>query len=213
MPGCKEAVESIVELALKRNYKRRISQIYTILGTYNFMIEGDYPKAFKYLIDALKIAGEVEDTVSLWVASHWIGHAYAENCEFDNALQHLEKALQINESAKILWGVSIMKSCIANTVYNNQGKADLGYQMSQEGLRLAEESGDLLSKAEAYAYYGCSCYLKGYLNDAEENLLKGVVFWERVAYMGVGAFACSRLTLIGESIKNPWIIMRKRFLY
>jgi tetratricopeptide (TPR) repeat protein len=185
----KGAVESIVGLALKRNYKRRISQIYTILGTYHFMIEGDYPKAFKYLTDALKIAGEVEDTVSLWVASHWIGHAYAENCEFDNALQHLEKALRINESAKILWGVSIMKSCIANTVYNNQGKADLGYQMSREGLRLAEESGDLLSKAEAYAYYGCSCYLKGYLNDAEENLLKGVVFGERVAYGGVGAFA------------------------
>ena len=145
----KEAVEPIVKLALKHDYKRTLSQIYTIIGTYTFS-EGDYSEGIRYLQDALKIAEESNDFVSLWAASHWIGHALAENCDFERALYHLRNSLKINEAVNILWGISIMKSCIAMTVYNWQGKVDLAYQTSSEGLRLAEQSGDVLSKAEAY---------------------------------------------------------------
>jgi tetratricopeptide (TPR) repeat protein len=150
------------------------------------MIEGNYPRGLEYLKEALKIAEELGGNVSLWVASHWIGHAYAENCEFENALLHLQKALDINMATNILWGISVMKSCIANTVYNNQGRADLGYELSMEGVRLAEESGDTLSKAEAYTYHGCACYLKGFLDDADKHLRDGVAYWERITYPGVG---------------------------
>jgi hypothetical protein len=45
----------------------------------------------------------------LVVASRWTGHALAENCEFESALYHLEKALEINVAANLLWGISIMK--------------------------------------------------------------------------------------------------------
>jgi len=185
----KEAVEPIIELALERDYKPRISQIYTILGTYCLSVEGDYFKALQYLEEALKIAEELEDRLSLFWASHWIGHVLAESCEFERAIHHLEKALEINVAANVPWGISAMKGCISMTVYNNQGRADLGYQLSQESLRLAEESGDTWSKADAYTYHGCSCYLKGFLNEAEDHLLKAITFCERINFLWFGSLA------------------------
>jgi len=183
----KEAVEPIIELALERDDKRRISQIYTVMGTHSFMIEGDYPKAFQYLERALKTAEELNDNVSLWVASHWIGHALAESCEFERAYYHIEKALEIVERANDPWTISAMKGCIAMTVYNNQGRADLSYPISQENLRFAQGSGDTIFKAEAYTYHGCSCYLKGFLNEAEGYLLEGIAISERINFSIMGS--------------------------
>jgi tetratricopeptide (TPR) repeat protein len=131
------------------------------------------------------IAQELNDPLSIWAASHWIGHAFAYNCEFENALHHLERALQINEAVNIVWGVSIMKSCIGNTVYNLQGNVELAYQYTGEGIRLAEDSGDILSKGEAYSSYGIACYGKGFLDEAEANLLKGIDFCDRTNYFAM----------------------------
>ncbi len=192
----KEAVEPIIELALERDYKRRISQIYTIIGTYSLMVEGDYPKALQYLEEALKIAEKLEDRLSLFLASHWIGHVLAESCEFERALHHVEKALEINVAANVPWGISAIKGCISMTVYNNQGRADLGYQLSQESLKFAEESGDTWSKADAYTYHGCSCYLKGFLDEAEERLLKAIAVCERINFLSLGSLASF---LLGET--------------
>jgi class 3 adenylate cyclase/tetratricopeptide (TPR) repeat protein len=185
----KEAVEPIIKLALELDYNPRISQIYTIIGTYNFMVEGDYPKALQHLKDALKIAEELEDRLSLFLASHWIAHVLAESCEFESALHHLEKALEINVAANVPWGVSAIEGCMSMTIYNNQGRADLGFQMSQENLRFAEESGGTWSKAEAYTYHGCSCYLKGFLDEAEERLLKAIASCERINFLSMGSLA------------------------
>jgi tetratricopeptide (TPR) repeat protein len=187
--NAKEAVEPIIELALERDYKRRISQIYTIIGTYGFMIEGDYPKAIQYLEDALKIAVQLEDRLSLVLANHWIGHALAESCKFESALHHLRKALEINVAANVPWAIAAIKGCMSMTVYNNQGRADLGFQMSKENLRFAEESGDAWSKAEAYTYHGRSCYLKGRLGEAEECLLKAIAYSEKINFLSMGSSA------------------------
>jgi len=185
----KEAIEPIVDLAVKYGDKRRLSQIYTILGTYSFVCQEDYPKAFQYLQGALKIAEELKDFVTLWVASHWMGHALAESCEFESALGYLERDLKISTLANIPWSISIMKSCIAMTVYCNQGKTDLAYQTSHDGLRLAEESGDTLSKAEAYTSCGICCYGRGYMNEAERHLMDGIAFSERIKYYGLNMLA------------------------
>jgi tetratricopeptide (TPR) repeat protein len=185
----KEAIEPIVDLAVKHGDKRRLSQIYTILGTHSFVSQEDFPKAFEYLKEALKIAEELNDFVTLWVANHWMGHALIGNCEFESALDYLEKDLKISTLANILWSVSIMKSCIAMNVYCNQGKADLAYQTSHEGLRLAEESGDTLSKAEAYTSCGLSSYIKGFLDEAEGYLVQGITFSERINFSALGVAA------------------------
>ena len=177
-----EAVTPIVELASKQNYKRRISQIKSIIGTYAFAVEGNHAKSIQYLEDALKIAKESNDRASLWFSNHWLGHAFAENCEFEKALFHLNKSLAISEAADLIWSMSIMKSCIANTVYNTQGNAELGYRTSREGLDLAEESGDATSKAEAYVHHGVACFLKGFLDEAKEHLTTGEKYCKRIDY-------------------------------
>jgi tetratricopeptide (TPR) repeat protein len=185
----KEAIGPIVDLAVKYDDKRRLSQIYTILGTYSFVSQEDYPKAFQYFQEALKIAEELKDFVTLWVASHWIGHALLDSCEFESALGYLERDLKISTSANILWSISIMKSCIAMNVYFWQGKADVAYQTSHDGLRLAEESGDTLSKAEAYTSHGICCYGRGYMDEAKGLLVKGIAFSERISYSALGIAA------------------------
>ena len=185
-----ETVSPIVDLALKQNYKQKISQLKAIIGTYIFGVEGTYPKGIQYLEEALKIAKELNDRASLWIANHWLGHAFAENCEFEKALYHLNKAIEISKAANLVWSISIMKSCIANTVYNTQGNAKLGHQISLEGLAIAEESGDAMSKAEAYVHHGISCFLRGYLNEAERHLLNGEKYCKKIDY--ASGFLASR---------------------
>jgi len=189
----KEAVEPIVELAFKLDYKRRIAQIYTIIGTHSYAIEENFPQAIKQLKEAIKFAKETNDLISLLMANHWMGHLFADNCEFETALYHLEKALDITVKANVLWGIAAHKSCIARTVYCFKGEIERGYQGSREGLWLAEESGDAYSKAEAYVSVGYSCYGKGFLDKAEEHLLKGSDFCERSNWISLGALASSCL--------------------
>ncbi|MBW2096629.1 MAG: AAA family ATPase [Deltaproteobacteria bacterium] len=192
----KEAVEPIVELAFKSNYKRRIAQIHTIIGTYTYAIEGDYPKALTHFQEAIKVAQESNDLISFLMANHWMGHLYADNCEFEKALHHLEKALNITQAANVAWGIAAHKSCIARTVYYFQGNIELSHQGAQEGFRLAEESGDIYSKCEGYTSLGYSHFGKGDLNEAEKNLLKADDLTERINWLPLQALATSCLAEI-----------------
>jgi class 3 adenylate cyclase/tetratricopeptide (TPR) repeat protein len=189
----KEATGTIIGLALKSGYKRRLSQIYAIIGTYTYMVEEDFPEAFKHLEEALKISEEVNDIVSSVLASYWFGVALSWSCEFDNATYHIRKAHDINVTANSLWGESALKSALSYWGYNCQGRVSLGYQTSTEALRLAEESGDTYSKAAAYTLHGYSCLLKGFLEEAEKYLLKGVKFSEGINFFILNAMTHSGL--------------------
>jgi len=176
----KEAVDPIVDLALELDYKGRVSQIYTIMGSYWYQVEEDFPKAFKYLEDALKIAEELNDFLSLAQANIWLGLALSLSCEYERALCHWGKALEINVATNTLWGISVLKGLLSIYVYDFQGRIGLGYRTSDEALRIAEESGDIYSKAFGYTFHGYSCYCKGFLEEAEEHLLKGIDFSESI---------------------------------
>src|SRR3989339_145184 len=188
----KNAVEPILGIALKHDNKKRIAQIYSIFGVYYYCCIEDFALATDYLEKALKLAEEVNDFMAIWTASHWLGHVYADNCEFDKALPHLKRALDINLSVNVLWGIAIMKGCLALTIYNRQGNVGLACQTSHEGLRLAEESGDVFSKTETYTAYGCSCYTKGLIDEAEHHLRKGAALGESIGYV-LSSFALSLL--------------------
>jgi len=178
----KEAIDPIIDLAIKYNYKRRLCQIYTILGTYHLFVEDNYPETFKALEQALKISEEVKDIVSLVLASYWFGFALGWNCEFERSANYFQRALDINVAVKNLWGISAMKSTLALLCYYFSGEIDLGFQISSEALRIAEESGDIYSKAMAYVNHGVLCLGKGLMGDAEKHLLKGSEFCEKINY-------------------------------
>jgi class 3 adenylate cyclase/tetratricopeptide (TPR) repeat protein len=184
----KEAIDPIVDLAVRRNYKRRLCQIYTILGGYYWFVEENYPKASKALEQALKISEEVKDITSLVLASYFYANPLGWNCEFERAANYLQRALDINIAAKNLWGSAIMKSNLA-FCHLCHGRINMAFETSNEGLQIAEESGDIYSRAMAYVLHGVSCYGKGLLEEAEKYLLKGLEFCERINYPVVAGFA------------------------
>jgi len=176
----KEAIDPITDLAIKHNYKKRLSQIYTILGAYHLAVEENYPEAVKALEKALKISEEGKDIVSLVLASFWFGFALGLNCEFERSASYFQRAVDINVAAKNLWGISANKSMLATCSYWYNGKIDLQFETTNESLHIAEESGDIYSKALSCVSHGVSCLGKGLLEEAEKHLLKGIEFCERI---------------------------------
>ncbi|MDM8000576.1 MAG: adenylate/guanylate cyclase domain-containing protein [Dehalococcoidia bacterium] len=176
----REAVEPMVDLALKLDYKRRISQIYSVLGISSWWLDEDYTRTRKYLTDALAMAEELGDLFSLATANSYLGIVFSMTCEWEKASYHFGKALDINTAGNSLWGIAGVKSWRAGWVYDYQGKNDLGYEETSEAVRIAETSGDIYSKAHSHTFHGRSCYCKGLLEDAEESLLAAIDFARRV---------------------------------
>jgi tetratricopeptide (TPR) repeat protein len=179
----KEAVDPIFNLALKSGYKRRISQIYTIIGTYYSVVEEDLPTAINYLEKALSISAETEDHVTTVLANYFLGQTLVFNSEFDKAIHHMKKALEVNIAANSLWGISMIKSFISIFIHFYQGNIDLGYKTSGEAIQIAEESADIVSKAMAYVSHGVSYWGKGLFEEGIELLLKGDKLSERINYL------------------------------
>ena len=185
----KETVDPIIERVFRSVNKKRISQIHTILGSYSQWFEEDYTKAFEHLDIALRISTETGNIVAQFFANQWLGYAYSYCCEFEKAQHYFQKALDINVSVNNIWGTSIVKSCLSQQVYHYQGRVKTGYENSEDALRIAEESGDIYSKAVAYSVYGCSCYLKGHFEEAEKHLLKGAELNEKISFFMCNAYA------------------------
>jgi len=178
----KEAIDPIIDLAIKHNYKRRLCQIYTILGTYHFFVGENFPEAFKVWEEALKISEEVKDIVTSVLANYYFGCGFGSNCEFEKSANYFQKALNINLAVRNLWGIALVKSQLAYFSYYYGGKINLQFKTTSEALRIAEESGDIYSKAIVYICHGSSCYGKGLLEEAEKHLLKGIEYCERINF-------------------------------
>jgi class 3 adenylate cyclase/tetratricopeptide (TPR) repeat protein len=192
----KAAVDPIVDRAIKGNYKKRVSQINIILGFYYFNADVNYPKAIGYLEKALKIGEELNDPLSLVLANMNMGMLLSFNCEFDKALYHSEKALNINVAANLHWAISVVKTYIATWIYQFQGKIDLSHETSSEALRISKGSGDIHSKAIAHTAHGWSYYYKGSMQEAKEHLLNGANLSERINHLVFSGYAHYGLGMI-----------------
>jgi len=62
----KAAVEPIFEMAVKKKYASRLSQIYSIIGAYDYLVEGNLPKAFENFNNALRIIEKEYNTPPLF---------------------------------------------------------------------------------------------------------------------------------------------------
>ncbi len=175
-----DAVAPVVELAKSLAHKHRLSQIYTIIGTYKYLVEEDFPAAFKNLEAALKISGESDDMVSSLFSNFWSAIVRSVNCEFERADAHITRALEINLAAKSNWGVSIIKSNLSYFIHFFKGRVDKSYQTSSEALEGANASGDIFSKAMASVCHGISCYGRGYFDKAILHLTEGCKFCGKI---------------------------------
>jgi class 3 adenylate cyclase/tetratricopeptide (TPR) repeat protein len=192
----KAAVDPIVALAVKRKYKRRVSQINIILGFYYHACGEDYPKALQCFDKAIKIGEALNDRLTLVLTNYFMGCCLSHNCEFKRALPCFESAATINLNANVQWGFVAIKSNTIRWVYKPQGKVDLADQTSQEALQIANASGDILIKGHANYAVGLYYYLKGSLKVAEEHLLKSASLLKKVNQLGLAADTYTWLSAI-----------------
>jgi tetratricopeptide (TPR) repeat protein len=182
-PEAKAAIDPVLDTALRSDYKRRLPQVLSLLGTYEYCFEEDVPKAFSHLEEALKIAEQEKDIASIGFATWRVGLALSFHCEFEKACYNFEKALDISTAANNLWAASRAKSYISAFPYFWAGRIDAAYQSSEEAIRLAEESGDIYSTALATVAHGISSYGKGPFEGSMKRLLKGVDLCETISLL------------------------------
>jgi len=202
----KAAVEPIFELAVKKKYAVRLSQIYTIIGAFDYLVEGNLPKAFDSFNHALRLNETEQNLTSAFFVNHFMGLAYSLNCQFDEALQCFQKALEINDLAKALWGVAAMKCMMSYFAFFVRGQIPQSHSASREALGLADQSGDIYSKALAHVSHGISSSGLGRVDEATDHLTKGIATCEKIDLFFWNALAQSHLGelyfSIGEYVQS-----------
>jgi tetratricopeptide (TPR) repeat protein len=91
---------------------------------------------------------------------------------------------------EIVWGISSIQSHICQ-VLNLQGRLKQAYEIGEQAAKLAEESGDVYTRAQAYANFGYSCACIGFIEKATEYLSKSYSYCERLkleSYIGFTSF-------------------------
>ena len=187
----KEAVEPIVDLALRLHYHKRMPSIYHAIGQYYIWVEEDFSKGVPYLKDAFAIASQVGDIYALWQGNFMLGCYMFWDLQIKESWDCLKTALDMSVMADNLTGIANTKSAIALN-YFLQGKTVLALQVSQEALHAAE-GGDVVAKQLAYTSYGVISYYTGHFPEAEKYLLEALAYSEKAFQLGWAVTAAGYL--------------------
>jgi class 3 adenylate cyclase/tetratricopeptide (TPR) repeat protein len=174
-----EAVAPIVDLTVQINYRKRLPIIYTTMGLYEITYEENFPKALKFLDEALKMSQETQNPISAYLTLWNLGMHFSWDCQFEKGEDCFNKCFEMSHAVGNFLGMSASKSILSTWNYLYQGKTELASETLEESLRVAEKSGDIYAKGLAYAGYGYLSYIKGSLTESEGNLLKGLNYLEK----------------------------------
>jgi class 3 adenylate cyclase/tetratricopeptide (TPR) repeat protein len=166
----KNAVEPIVELAEKINYHEKLPSIYSVLGAYDYLVLENFKSAEAHLKKATVLAEKENDLISLYIANYNLGSVFLHNCEFDEGHKCFDICLKLSELGENPTGIVFAKA-IMSLNFNIQGKSLIGFKLSEEAVKKAEEKDDPFIKSASLSIHGVSCYYKGLFNDAEDYLL------------------------------------------
>jgi class 3 adenylate cyclase/tetratricopeptide (TPR) repeat protein len=194
----KEAVESVIQLAVDLNYRKRLSGIYTAMGLYYITVEEDYSKGTNYFNDVFEIAEKAGDFLTLWFANFFLAGAICNYYQFDVTSVHLKTVLDLGLLSNNLAGISHSKAAIAMN-YNFQGKQSLAFQMSREALESATETGDIQALQNAHTNHGVSYYYKGRLHEAEKHLMEALAYYEKAT---IGSWGCLAAGYLGYTYED-----------
>jgi len=189
MTEAKECIDPISDAIFKRGIKDCVGQAYVIIGSFKYMSEENFPESLEYLEKAIKTSEEAGDLVTSVYARYMLGLVLAMNCDYEKAIPYFEGLLSVSIALEFPWQISVMKSNLSVYAYDYHGMVAQGYQTSEDAVRIAEESGDIYSKAMAYASHGTSCYYRGLLEEAQQNLIKGVKLTEKINMSAHNAMA------------------------
>jgi tetratricopeptide (TPR) repeat protein len=105
----------------------------------------------------------------------------------------MQRVVDINVAANNLWGIATAKAQLAYFCHYLAGDINSLAEISSEALKIAEESGDPISRGISHTSYGLSCYAEGHLEDAKQHLLEGTNLCGSVGLYGWGANANASL--------------------
>jgi class 3 adenylate cyclase/tetratricopeptide (TPR) repeat protein len=188
----REAVEPIMDLTLKLNYRKRLPAIYTAIGTYYLWVEEDKHKGLAFIDKATAIAEEVADYLSWWFGLYQSGSTLPFYAEFEEAHKRLKKCLDSSLLANQPVGIAYSKGSIS-ICYLAEGKIHPAYEAAQEALELSKETGDAFIKGMAYSAYGSACFQKGLFDEARTHLLEYVSSYEKLSPVSWTVWACGHL--------------------
>jgi len=188
----RDAVEPILDLALALNYRKRLPAIYTAIGSYYLMVEEDSHKGLVLIDQATKMAEEVADYLSWWLAFNQSGSFLPMMSEFQDAHKRLKQCLDFSLMANHPLGIAFSKGPISYC-YQVEGKMNPAHEFARETLTLAKETGDAYIKGMAYAFYGASCYYKGLFDEAKTHLLELASSYEKSTSLSWTAWGYANL--------------------
>jgi tetratricopeptide (TPR) repeat protein len=125
----------------------------------------------------------------LWFTNYYSGATLSWNCEFEKGLEYLKRCMDLSEFANDdLVGMAFTKGATCLN-YIFQGKIDSACKAGDEALRMAKDIGGIFVQGMAYTACGISLYVKGLVDEAENNLLKGLDFCEKTTQVVWGPWA------------------------
>jgi class 3 adenylate cyclase/tetratricopeptide (TPR) repeat protein len=183
-----QAVEPVIDLAVGLDYQKGLSGIYTALGLFNIYIEEDFSKGGAFLGQVFDISEKARNYLAMWFSQYQLGCCLLVIYQFKESMGCLKTSLVMSQISKNLTGIAHSKSGMALN-YNFQNKPELALSLSEEALDAATESKDAMALQPAYSVMGLSFYYKGYLQEAEKNLLEGLVYFEKASIFSWGSLA------------------------
>ncbi|NQU65295.1 MAG: AAA family ATPase, partial [SAR324 cluster bacterium] len=174
----KEAINPIIDLAIKTDCRNYLPVIYNIIGLHSMLIENNYTKSSKYLNKALKISKETNNYPAFASANFFLGIGFAIKKEFQKSLYHFNQALELAEAANLIPMIIATKSTMIMYPYFHEGKSEIAYQLGNEVLVSASVCDDR-TKGFAYTGYGHACFLKGNFDEANDCLSKSLKLLEK----------------------------------
>lgn len=191
----KDAVASVVQLALDLDYQKALAGIYTALGVYYTMVEEDIFKGKQCLHEVSEKASETSGSLYLWFANYQVGAIFCHDYQFDESITCLKTTLDLSVATKTLEGISNSKAALAMNYYM-QGDVDSAIQMSSEALEIATESGLAVALQPVYTNHGISLYYKGSLSEAEMHLIDALSYYEKACQGSWGSLAAGYMGFV-----------------
>ncbi|MGO9119546.1 MAG: AAA family ATPase [Desulfomonilaceae bacterium] len=174
-----EAINPILALAVQCNKTDVFAKIWAIKGIYEYWVEENLLTALESLEIARSEAERHQDIDSLGRVLYWSGYANSFLCKFSEAEKDILHALNISEKMdqvvnQKLWLTSLAKSALGDFVYCRNGRVSLAYVTTQEALEIANQCGDIFSRAMANTAHGVCCTCMRYIDEGMERLLEGL---------------------------------------
>lgn len=183
-----------VEFAKSKNDSTVLYEGLHLLGMVSFY-EGDYPAAFKYYLDALRISELNQDTSSISRTSNNIGVLMEKTSKLEEAITYYRKTLLLNEKTGDRDGVATVLNNLGN-IYKNTDSTDQALAYYQESLNIRESCGDSLYMAYCYGNIGNVYIDQNKLNLAEQYYHEALLIFRELGDLNALARTHLNMSLI-----------------